>query len=280
MGFNVTTRDAIECIKNLKKIRHDGMQFDACLSKAISDLEEYEECKKKYGWIFNYSNIVAKHNWDAIERALGFKLFVWQKMWVDDLCDVYGQRRTGKTVADCLKILLAGDMSKLIDMSMPPTNAQNKMFRDTLLDIKKKLDKAGVETRPVFFSEMDKKEYYKKQKEKESILSNTLHYNIHKMTEKLIKDENELLYRCLYSYGITKENLLNNIDRIELREVTDFGINSVKRFYIDGKYAFTIKRVSTMITNKPTAGYTERSLCYKVEKIIEDLEESQRKENN
>lgn len=252
MGFNVTTSDAIECIKNLKKIRHDGMQFDACLSKAISDLEEFEECKKKYGWIFNYSNIVAKHDWDAIERALGFKLFVWQKMWVDDLCDVYGQRRTGKTVAGCLKMLLAGDMSKPIDMSMPPTNAQNRVFRDTLQDIKKKLDEAGVETRPVFFSEVDKKE----------------------MTEKLIKDENELLYRCLYSYGITKENLMNNIDRIELREVTNFGINSVKRFYIDGKYAFTIKRVSTMITNKPTAGYTERSLCYKVEKIIEDLEEA------
>lgn len=158
MGFNVTTSDAIECIKNLKKIRHDGMQFDACLSKAISDLEEFEEYKKKYGWIFNYSN--------------------------------------------------------------------------------------------------------------------TLHYDIHKMTEKLIKDENELLYRCLYSYGITKENLLNNIDRIELREVADFGIDSVKRFYIDGKYAFTIKRVPTTITNKPTAGYTEGSICYKVEKIIEDLEEA------
>lgn len=270
MGFNVTTSDAIECIKNLKKIQHDGMQFDACLSKAISDLEEFEECKKKYGWIFNYSDIVQKHDWDAIEKALGFKLFVWQKMWVDDLCGMYGQRRTGKAVADCLKILLAGDMSELIDMSMPPTNAHNRAFRDMLQDIKKKLDKAGIETRPVFFSEMDKKEYYKKQKEKESILSNTLHYNIHKMTEKLIKDENELLYRCLYSYGITEENLLNNIDRIELREVTDFGINSVKRFYIDGEYAFTIKRVPTTITNKPTEG----SLCYKVEKIIEDLEEA------
>lgn len=249
MGFNATTRDAIECIKNLKKIQHDGMQFDACLSKAISDLEEFEEYKKKYGWIFNYSNIVAKHDWDAIEKALGFKLFVWQKMWVDDLCDGYGRRRTGKTVAYCLKTLLAGDMSEPIDMSMPPTNAQNRAFRDTLLDIKKKLDEAGVETRPVFFSEME-------------------------MTEKLIKDENELLYKCLYSYGITKENLLNNIDRIELREVTDFGIDSVKRFYIDGEYAFTIKRVSTTITNKPTAGHTEGSLCYKVEKIIEDLEEA------
>lgn len=48
MGFDLTTRDAIECIKNLKKIQHDGMQFDACLSKAISDLEEFEECKKRY----------------------------------------------------------------------------------------------------------------------------------------------------------------------------------------------------------------------------------------
>lgn len=53
MDFIVTTSDAIECIKNLKKIRHDGMQFDACLSKAISDLEEFEEYKKKYGRILN-----------------------------------------------------------------------------------------------------------------------------------------------------------------------------------------------------------------------------------
>lgn len=159
MEFNVTTSDAIECIKNLKKIRHDGMQFDACLSKAISDLEEFEEYKKKYGWIFDYSNVVAESTKELVER------------W---------------------------------------------------------------------------------------------------MTEKLIKDENELLYRCLYSYGITKENLLNNIDRIELREVAEFGIDSVKRFYIDGEYAFTIKRVPTTITNKPTEG----SLCYKVEKIIEDLEEA------
>lgn len=161
MDFTVTTSDAIECIKNLKKIRHDGMQFDACLSKAISDLEEFEEYKKKYGWIFNYSNIVAKHDWDMIEKALGFKLFVWQKMWIDDLCDVYGQRRTGKIVADCLKMLLAGDMSEPIDMSMPPTNAQYRAFRDTLQDIKKKLDEAGVETRPVFFCQKDKDEYEK-----------------------------------------------------------------------------------------------------------------------
>lgn len=161
MDFTVTTSDAIKCIKNLKKIRHDGMQFDACLSKAISDLEEFEEYKKKYGWIFNYSNIVAKHDWDMIEKALGFKLFVWQKMWVDDLCDVYGQRRTGKAVADCLKMLLAGDMSEPIDMSMPPTNAQNRAFRDTLQDIKKKLDEAGVETRTVLFSFAEKKIYHK-----------------------------------------------------------------------------------------------------------------------
>lgn len=93
------------------------------------------------------------------------------------------------------------------------------------------------------------------------------------LSDKLLKEEDEMLYNALYPYGITKTNCINNINRIKSVSVSDDALSSIKRFYIDGKYAFTIKRVSTTITNKPTAGYTEGSLCYKVEKIIEDLEE-------
>lgn len=265
----ITTQEAIDILKRHKDFSRLTEKGKAAYDKAIEALKEQE----KYSWIFNYSDTLEKHDWNAIEKALGYKLFVWQKLWIDDVCEVYGQRRTGKTVAEALKLLLTGVEKKPMDFSIMTSNPQNRIFKDTVFDMRQRLDEAGIKTRPVFFSVAEKREYYQKQEEKRMAFLNTVNSCIYEMIDKLIKEEDELLYRCLYSYGITKENLLNNIDRIECREANDGGTGSVKRFYIDGKYAFTIRRVSTMFTYEPTSGYTKGFLCYKVEQTIEDLEE-------
>lgn len=91
---------------------------------------------------------------EAVEKALGFKLFVWQKAFI-----ARGQfRQMGVTTAEILKDLL--DVSALpIDYSEPERNFMERFYRRELRRIKLKLDEAGIPTRTVFFSKKDKWEY-------------------------------------------------------------------------------------------------------------------------
>lgn len=96
---------------------------------------------------------------EAVEKALGFKLFVWQKAFI-----VRGQfRQMGATTAEILKDLL--DVSALpIDYSEPERNFMERFYRRELWGIKLKLDEAGIPTRTVFFSKKDKWEYFRDKK--------------------------------------------------------------------------------------------------------------------
>ncbi len=87
----------------------------------------------------------------AVEDALGFKLFYWQKYYL-----AYGAfRQMGVTTARILRELL--DVSEApIDYSRRAGSAREKFYREELQKIKKKLDDAGIPTRKVFFSERDK----------------------------------------------------------------------------------------------------------------------------
>jgi len=88
----------------------------------------------------------------AVEEALGFKLFVWQKNYL-----AYGEfRQMGVTTAKILQELL--DVSGApIDYSRSTGSAREKFYRGEIQKIKKKLDDAGIPTRKVFFSERDKR---------------------------------------------------------------------------------------------------------------------------
>lgn len=103
---------------------------------------------------------------ERIEDALGFKLFTWQKHYL-----IYGRfRRYGQTTAQVLRDLIVPG-EPLDYTKRPPCNAE-RIYREELKEIKKKLDAAGITTRPVFFTRNDKERYLMKkarQQDKEDV---------------------------------------------------------------------------------------------------------------
>lgn len=96
-------------------------------------------------------------NFDAVEKALGFRLFGWQKDYILSGC-AYAGRRTGKTTAEILHQLLSVN-EEPIDFSRPAHDNQAYIFKMDCHDIWEKLHDAGIEMRPVFWSKEDKKKY-------------------------------------------------------------------------------------------------------------------------
>lgn len=88
----------------------------------------------------------------AVENALGFRLFAWQKTYIEN-----GYfRQVGATTAKILRDLL--DVSaEPIDYTRGAANQRQQFYRGELRAIKEKLDGAGIPTRAVFFSERDKR---------------------------------------------------------------------------------------------------------------------------
>lgn len=90
-----------------------------------------------------------------IEAALGFKLFIWQKAFI-----ITGKfRRYGATTAEILRELL-DTKAEPLDYTKPPTNNRDRFYRDELREIQEKLQRAGIETRAVFWSKKEKSSYY------------------------------------------------------------------------------------------------------------------------
>lgn len=81
---------------------------------------------------------------EAIEAALGFKLFVWQKTYIA----TGNFRRYGATTAQILRELMQVDAFPL-DYSIKPTTQREAWYRGFLREIKQQLDAAGVPTREV-----------------------------------------------------------------------------------------------------------------------------------
>lgn len=98
-------------------------------------------------------------NFDAVEKALGFRLFGWQKDYILSGC-AYAGRRTGKTTAEILHQLLSVN-EEPINFSIPPLNRRVAIVRQDFRDIWERLRDAGIEMRPVFWSIEDKKKYEK-----------------------------------------------------------------------------------------------------------------------
>ena len=99
---------------------------------------------------------------EAIEAALGFKLFAWQKTYIAN----GNFRRYGATTAQILRELMQVDAFPL-DYSIKPTTKREAWYRGFLREIKQQLDAAGVPTREVFFNQQQKREYMKNQRGKQ-----------------------------------------------------------------------------------------------------------------
>lgn len=88
----------------------------------------------------------------AVERALGFDLFIWQKTFIRQ-----GEfRQIGATTAEILRDLLNVSANP-IDYRQPPKSEKERFYRTELRRIKQKLDDAEIPTRMVWFSERDKR---------------------------------------------------------------------------------------------------------------------------
>lgn len=90
-----------------------------------------------------------------VEAALGFKLFIWQKAFI--VTGVF--RQYGKTTAEILRELL-DTKAEPLDYTRLAENVRARFYRDELRGIQKKLQKAGIETRQVFWSEKERRNYY------------------------------------------------------------------------------------------------------------------------
>lgn len=94
-------------------------------------------------------------DFDAVEKALGFRLFGYQKSYILR----QGFRQMGRTTSEILQMLFDKDQyDNPIDFSKPARNHQQLIFRQQFRDIWEKLRDARIEMRPVFWS----KEYKKK----------------------------------------------------------------------------------------------------------------------
>lgn len=117
--------------------------------------EKIQEMKNLEEWIYQSDNppdCDFEKTIRAVENVLGFKLFVWQKTYIER--GYY--RRMGATTAEILRDLL--------DVSAPPIDyrrraetEREKFYRRELWEMKRKLDDAGIPTRTVFFSESDRR---------------------------------------------------------------------------------------------------------------------------
>lgn len=97
----------------------------------------------------------------AVEEALGFKLFFWQKTYIER----GAFRCFGKTTAEILQALLPEHKQPLDLRGYRRRNLQARVYYDELLRVKETLDAAGVPTREVWLSESDRRKWIQKQKE-------------------------------------------------------------------------------------------------------------------
>lgn len=126
-------------------------------SKADFMSIKIEEKKEPPEWLYHTSKACyGDVDFDVIEKALGFRLFGWQKDYIITGY-AYASRRTGKTTAEVLHQLLSVD-EEPIDFSKPASSKRIAINRQYYRDIWEKLNDAGIEMRQVFWSIEDKKE--------------------------------------------------------------------------------------------------------------------------
>jgi len=144
----MTEKEAIKCLEEQIKIQPCGNVANA-FEIAIKALKEYIT-------IHETPFLPTEEAFfEEVEKALGFKLYVWQKTYISSIGHF---RKTGETTAICLKELLNTDAPP-IDFSIPPKNARDDCERHQFREIQEKLIAAGIPTRTVFWSKREKEKY-------------------------------------------------------------------------------------------------------------------------
>lgn len=101
----------------------------------------------------------------AVEAALGFKLFFWQKSFIE-----HGVFRCyGETTAKILRELSKVNEPPLDLVKYKTRGHKERWFCDELLRVKTALDAAGVPTRKVLLTVRDEQEYLKQKLAAESL---------------------------------------------------------------------------------------------------------------
>lgn len=94
-----------------------------------------------------------EQQFEAIEKALGFELFVWQKAYIER-----GEfRKIGKTTAEVIRELIVP--GNIINYSEPPRNNRERFHRSTLLEIKQKFEESGIKTNSVARNKAELRKY-------------------------------------------------------------------------------------------------------------------------
>ena len=103
-------------------------------------LREYETLEAHYKFVDNWLHMPYPGHeelFQKIEKALGFKLFTWQKSFL-----ITGEyRRIGDTTARSIKQLLE---DKEINLQIPPRNARQRFEQQELLRIYDMLKPTGL----------------------------------------------------------------------------------------------------------------------------------------
>ena len=150
----MTNKKAAEILTKIRKLANDSDQ-DEAFGKAIEALEEQD----KHRWVFGeLPDPKWNKTFEEVEKALGFKLFYWQKTYVVGV----GFRRFGSTTACILRDLLWDADESPIVYTKPVSSKTESFYRAELLKIKEKLDKAGIKTRAVLHCQADVEEWLEK----------------------------------------------------------------------------------------------------------------------
>ena len=130
----------------------EAMKENELLKSKLKQIDQPPEWL--YHTLFECHSLV---DFDTVEKALGFRLFSWQKDYIVR-GGIYADRRTGKTTAQILHELL-NLKGEPIDFSEPPLNRRAAIARQDCRDIWEKLHDAGIEMRPVFWGKADKSKF-------------------------------------------------------------------------------------------------------------------------
>lgn len=135
----------------------EGIDYpdERCFSYVLSDYEnekkKTEDFEQIYHSPFERDSLV---DFDAVEKALGFRLFGYQKSYILH----QGFRQMGRTTAEILRMLFDEEQfNNPIDFTEPPRNKRLRLFRQEFREIWEKLHDSGINMRPVFWSKEDKK---------------------------------------------------------------------------------------------------------------------------
>ena len=102
-------------------------------------------------WFYrpHYTTPELVKKFEDVEKALGYLLFIRQKTYIE-----YGVfRQYGETTAKILRLLITP--GKIVDFTEQPRGDRERFFRKELLEVKAKLNAAGVQTNEVYTNKKD-----------------------------------------------------------------------------------------------------------------------------